>query len=144
LPVAFDAIKVEGISYRDGCLGSLDNDWGNTPAKPLVTKEKCTHLIVCHLNEGSFFNRHDPVFKDVAIIEIRPESGTFKSLLDPLKFSVDKIDDWMAQGYKDSNRILKDSLEALAGKYERIESERKADEAIHQFKIDNFRIPDSK
>ena len=139
LPILFDGLEVE--VYRDGCLGSTDNEWGNTPAKPLITEEKCTHLIVCHLNEGSFFNRHDPLFKDIPIIEIRPKSGTFSSGLDPLQFSVDKIDKWMEQGYEDSKRILADSLDALRGKYERIVSEKKSEDAVNRLKNRKFRIP---
>ena len=142
LPLAFDAQEVNGVSYRDGCLGSLDNEWGNTPAKPLITEEKCTNLIVCHLNEGSYFNRHDPIFKDVAIIEIRPKNGTFTSILDPLRFSVDKIDIWMQQGYEDSKRILSESFQALDGKYERIKSEMKSEYAINKLINKKFYIPD--
>jgi NTE family protein len=142
LPLAFDAQEVNGVHYRDGCLGSLNNEWGNTPAKPLITEEKCTNLIVCHLNEGSYFNRHDPIFKDVAIIEIRPKNGTFSSMLDPLRFSVDKIDIWMSQGYEDSKRILSESFKALDGKYERVKSEIQSDYAIERLKSKKFFIPD--
>lgn len=142
LPLAFDAQEVNGVMYRDGCLGSLNNEWGNTPAKPLIIEEKCTNLIVCHLNEGSYFNRHDPIFKDVAIIEIRPKNGTFNSILDPLRFSVDKIDIWMEQGYKDSKRILFESFQALDNKYERTKSEMQSDYAIERLKNKKFHIPD--
>lgn len=142
LPLAFDAQEVNGVYYRDGCLGSLNNEWGNTPAKPLITEEKCTNLIVCHLNEGSYFNRHDPIFKDVAIIEIRPKNGTFSSMLDPLRFSVDKIDIWMSQGYEDSKRILSESFKALDGKYERVKSEIQSDYSIERLKSKKFFIPD--
>ena len=113
LPILFDALEVEGEMYRDGCLSSTDNEWGNTPAKPLIEYERCTHIILCRLNEGSFFNRHDPLFKDIPIIEIRPKNGIFSSSLDPLQFSVDKIDEWMKQGYEDSKRILTESFDAL-------------------------------
>ena len=142
LPLAFDAQEVNGVYYRDGCLGSLNNEWGNTPAKPLITEEKCTNLIVCHLNEGSYFNRHDPIFNDVAIIEIRPKNRTFNSVLDPLRFSVDKIDLWMEQGYKDSKRILSESFQALNGKCERVKSEIHSDYAIERLKSKKFFIPD--
>lgn len=141
LPVLFDGLEVEGEVYRDGCLGSTDNEWGNTPAKPLITEEKCTHLVVCHLNEGSFFNRNDPLFKDIPIIEIRPENGTFLSALDPLRFSIDKIDKWVEQGYKDSKRILTDSLGALRGNDERIVSEKKSEDAVNKLKNRKFCIP---
>lgn len=142
LPIFFDAQKIDGVEYRDGCLGSLNNEWGNTPAKPLIEKENCTHLIVCHLNEGSFFDRNDPIFKDVAIIEIRPKNETFSSMLDPLRFSVDKIDIWMQQGYEDSKRILSESFQALDGKYERAKSEIQSDYAIERLKSKKFFIPD--
>ncbi|WP_198133104.1 patatin-like phospholipase family protein [Sulfurospirillum arsenophilum] len=142
LPIAFDAIKVDGTYYRDGCLGSINNEWGNTPAHPLITEEKCTHIIVCHLNEGSFFNRHDPLFKDIAIIEIRPQSNTFSSILDPLAFDVSKIDLWIEQGYTDSKKILSESLEALNENYQRITSEIQTDLALEKLKIKKFSIPD--
>ena len=139
LPILFDAQKIGGKKYRDGCLGSLSNEWGNTPAKPLIESENCTHLIVCHLNEGSFFNRNDELFKNVNIIEVRPEFGTFNSSLDPLRFSVDKIDIWIEQGYKDSKRILAESFNALSAKYERIYYEqegKKIDEELKNFSWD--------
>ena len=120
-------------------MGSLSNEWGNTPAKPLIESENCTHLIVCHLNEGSFFNRNDELFKNVNIIEVRPEFGTFNSSLDPLRFSVDKIDIWINQGYKDSKKILAESFNALNGKYERIYYEqegKKIDEELKNFSWD--------
>ncbi len=142
LPLAFDAQEVNGVHYRDGCLGSLNNEWGNTPAKPLITEEKCTNLIVCHLNEGSYFNRHDPIFKDISIIEIRPKNGTFNSVLDPLRFSVDKIDIWMEQGYEDSKRILSESFQALDRKYERIKSDMQSDYAVKKLINKKFLIPD--
>lgn len=142
LPWLFDSVEVEGEKYRDGCLGSTENEWGNTPAKPLIMEEKCTHLIVCHLNKGSFFNRYDPLFKDVTIIEIRPSSGTFSSGLDPLLFNVNKIETWMEQGYKDAGSIMRDAFVALRGRYEREQSEINAINAIGRLKKNNFSIPD--
>ncbi|MDY3205568.1 MAG: patatin-like phospholipase family protein [Arcobacter sp.] len=141
LPIFFDAQKIDGVEYRDGCLGSLNNEWGNTPAKPLIEKESCTHLIVCHLNEGSFFDRNDPIFKNTQIIEIRPSQDTFsKFWFSSLRFSVDKIDLWMNQGYEDSKRILSESFQALDGKYERIYYEQEAkkiDEKLKDFSWDD-------
>ena len=145
LPIAFDAQKINGIQYRDGCLGSLNNEWGNTPAKPLIEKENCTHLIVCHLNEGSFFDRNDPIFDNTQIIEIRPTQDTFsKFWFSTLRFSVDKIDLWMNQGYEDSKRILSESFKALSTKNQRINSEIKSDISIERLKNQNFFIPDIK
>ena len=145
LPIFFDAQKIDGVEYRDGCLGSLNNEWGNTPAKPLIEKESCTHLIVCHLNEGSFFDRNDPIFDNTQIIEIRPTQDTFsKFWFSTLRFSVDKIDLWMNQGYEDSKRILSESFKALSTKNQRINSEIKSDISIERLKNQNFFIPDIK
>jgi len=140
LPILFDGIEVEGEVYRDGCLSSTDNEWGNTPAKPLIEKEGCTHLIVCHLNEGSFFNRHDPLFEDVAIIEVRPKSNTFSSALDPLQFKVEKIEEWKEQGYQDAKRVLSKSFRALSTNYKRQQIEYEADEAIDRLKSREFKL----
>ncbi len=140
LPILFDSLEVEGEKYSDGCLSSTDNEWGNTPAKPLIEKEGCTHIIVCHLNEGSFFNRHDELFKDIPIIEVRPKAGTFKSALDPLKFSVDKIDLWIKQGHEDTKRILGEAFKALAGVTERKKSETSAQESVDSLKRRRFKL----
>ncbi len=140
LPLLFSAVEINDKNYRDGCLGSLDNSAGNTPAKPLIKKENCTHLIVCHLENGSYFNRHE--FKNINIIEIRPEFGTFNSMIDPLKFSVDKIDEWIEQGYQDSKRILGESFEVLNNKYKRIISEKYSDDCIEELMNKKFSITD--
>lgn len=140
LPILFDGLELEGETYRDGCLGSTDNEWGNTPAKPLIENEGCTHVIICHLNEGSFFNRHDPLFKNTSIIEIRPTHGTFSSGLDPLQFSVDKIDIWMKQGYEDTKRILREASNALLANNERILSEEQSKNAVDRLKSRNFSL----
>jgi NTE family protein len=130
LPIFFNSLEMEGELWSDGCLSSTDNEWGNTPAKPLIEIEKCTHLIICHLNEGSFFNRHDPLFKDIPIIEICPETGTFNSALAPLKFNVEEIGIWMEQGYIDSIRILTDAFKALEGVQRRKITESMADHSV--------------
>jgi len=141
LPLLFDAIEIDGTQYRDGCLGSTENEWGNTPAKPLVEEEGCTHLIVCHLDEGSFFDRHDPLFNNISIIEVRPETEIF-STLDPLMFKADKINQWIEQGYKDSKRIVMDSLNAIKGVEERCVAALEADHAINKLKKRNFLYSD--
>jgi NTE family protein len=140
LPILFDGLEIEGQIYRDGCLSSTDNEWGNTPAKPLIEQEGCTHLIVCHLEEGSFFNRHDSLFKDIAIIEVRPKTNTFSSALNPLQFKVDKIEKWKEQGYKDTKRIIGEVFSALSGNYERQSSEYKADIAVDRLKNRVFKL----
>uniref|UniRef100_UPI00260B6440 hypothetical protein n=1 Tax=Thermococcus sp. TaxID=35749 RepID=UPI00260B6440 len=140
LPILFDSLEVEGKIYADGCLSSTDNEWGNTPVKPLIEDEKCTHIIICHLNEGSFFNRHDELFKDTPIIEIRPEAGRFNSALDPLMFNVEKIDLWIVQGYKDAKRILAESLEAIRGVEKRRIAEDYSQDAVDRLKNREFKL----
>lgn len=104
LPLLFDAVTLNGKNYRDGCLSSLDTAGGNTPIKPLIDNEQCTDIIVCHLDQGSYFNRHK--WKNVNIIEIRPTFGTFASDLDPLRFSIDKIDLWIEQARRFARAML--------------------------------------
>ncbi|SFV55706.1 Patatin [hydrothermal vent metagenome] len=140
LPILFDSLEVQGEKYSDGCLSSTDNEWGNTPVKPLVEKEGCTHIIVCHLNEGSFFDRHDELFKDISIIEVRPKAGTFNSALDPLQFKIEKIGIWMDQGYKDSKRILGDAFKALEVVENRKVAERSSDNTVDRLKNRNFKL----
>jgi len=140
LPILFDSLEVEGEEYADGCLSSTDNEWGNTPAKPLIELEGCTHLIVCHLNEGSFFDRHDPLFKNVAMIEIRPTQKTFSSELDPLLFNVSKIEEWKNQGYMDTKRILEESLGALEAVKSRKLAESLSQSSVYRLKNRNFSL----
>lgn len=140
LPILFDSLEVEGEKYSDGCLSSTDNEWGNTPIKPLIEDERCTHIIICHLNEGSSFDRHNELFNGIPIIEIRPEAGTFNSILDPLKFNVDKIGIWMDQGYKDSKRILGDALKALEIVEHRKIAENEADITVNRLTNRNFKL----
>lgn len=140
LPILFSSLEVEGEKYSDGCLSSTNNEWGNTPAKPLIEEEGCTHIIVCHLNEGSFFNRHDPLFKDIAIIEVRPEVETFTSALDPLMFNVEKIGLWRKQGYQDAMRILEESFIALKGVEDRKIAESESEKSVLRLKNRDFRL----
>jgi NTE family protein len=140
LPILFDSLEVEGVKYADGCLSSTDNEWGNMPAKPLIEIEKCTHLIVCHLNEGSFFDRHDPLFKDTTIMEIRPEAGTFKSSIDPLMFKVENIGKWIDQGYMDTKRIVGESLQALEAIEGRRAAETLSDDAVNKLRRREFKL----
>lgn len=76
------------------------------------------------------FNRRDPLFRNLSIIEVRPKNGLFSSPLDPLLFSPEKIGEWMEQGYQDSKRILGDALAVLQGKQQRVAAERQADEVV--------------
>ena len=140
LPILFNSLEVEGDIYSDGCLSSTNNEWGNTPIKPLVEDERCTHIIICHLNEGSSFDRHDGLFKDIPIIEVRPEVGTFNSALDPLQFKVEKISMWMEQGYKDSKRILEEAFKALKTVEKRKIVEIASDDAVDKLKNRNFKL----
>jgi len=140
LPILFNSLEVEGEKYSDGCLSSTENEWGNTPIKPLIEEEGCTHIIICHLNEGSSFDRYDGLFKDTPIIEIRPTAGTFSSVLDPLMFKVEKIDIWIEQGYKDARRILGESFQALKNIEIRKARESMVDESIDKLKKRKFSL----
>ncbi len=140
LPLLFDAIEVEGEHKRDGCLASQKEEWGNTPAYPLVKYEKCTHLIICHLNKGSSFNRLNPIFKNIPIIEIRPNENIFNNSLDSLSFKIEKIKEWMDFGYKDSIKILKDSIETIKLIQKRKAMEMLSDYSIEKLKNRNFKL----
>jgi NTE family protein len=140
LPILFEAIKVNGEIKRDGCLGSQSEEMGNTPAKPLVELEKCSHLIICHLNKGSVFNRLNPIFKDIPIIEIRPNEKIFNNLLDPLYFKIDKIKEWMEAGYLDTKKILTDSFETLNLIKERKVTEYFSNKSVNKLKNRNFKL----
>ena len=140
LPILFNSLEVEDEIYSDGCLSSTDNEWGNTPIKPLIEDEGCTHIIICHLNEGSSFNRHDELFNNIPIIEVRPEAGTFNSDLDPLRFNVEKISIWIEQGYKDAKRILGESLKAIETVENRKKVEIASSDAVNRLKNRNFKL----
>tara|TARA_B100000749_G_C18423063_1_gene464359 strand:- start:11 stop:1045 length:1035 start_codon:yes stop_codon:yes gene_type:complete len=108
IPLAYEAQTLGGKKYYDGGLGGAGSLQGNTPITPLIEKEKCTHIIVTHLQDGSFWDRNK--FPDATILEIRPRGIQRKGLLDMLSFEKDTLHQWMEQGYVDA----KDSIEPVA------------------------------
>lgn len=106
LPLAFDAVQIQGEFYRDGCLGSTENDLGNIPALPLVEKEKCTDLIICYLNDKSSFDKEQEEFRKINIIEVFPKKGLFTSVKDYVNFDAARIKSLIKEGYEDSKKVL--------------------------------------
>jgi len=139
LPYLFKAQKVEGKKYRDGGMGGAYNDQGNTPAQPLA-EAGCTHLIVSLLDDGSMFDRHNKIYKDVAIIEVRPKEFISTSMLDMLAFTPEKIQLWMLQGYEDAKRCIGNSLYALSIIKEHENTKQKVTDVMQALDDDNFNI----
>ena len=141
LPYLFKAQKIEGKKYRDGGMGGAYNDQGNTPAQPLA-EAGCSHLIVSLLDDGSMFDRHNPIYKDVAIIEVRPKEFISNSALDMLAFTPEKIHLWMLQGYDDAKRCIGNSLHALSIIKENEKSKLKVADTLRDLDNDKFHIGD--
>lgn len=139
LPYLFKPRSVDGKMYRDGGMGGAFREQGNTPAQPLV-EAGCTHLIVSLLGDGSFFDRHDPLYKDVEIIEVRPKDFISTSATDMLAFTPDKIRHWMDQGYEDAKRCIGRPLEALSTVREHRQSQLKVQGLLHELDNDGFMI----
>ena len=139
LPYLFKPRSVDGKKYRDGGMGGAFREQGNTPAQPLV-EAGCTHLVVSLLGDGSFFDRHDSLYKDVAIIEVRPKDFISTSATDMLAFTPDKIRHWMEQGYEDAKRCIGKPLEALSGVNEHRNSQIKVQGLLNDLENDGFRI----
>lgn len=140
LPLLFNAQKLSnGQTYRDGGLGDPFNEQGNTPAQPLV-QAGCTHLIVSLLGDGSVFNRHHPLYRDVSIIEIRPKHFISQSSIDMLNFKPERIEQWMEQGYEDAKRCIGDVFDTLKVCAIHRQAQHKLRAAIDQLENDNFLI----
>jgi NTE family protein len=106
LPVLFTPQNIDGEAYSDGGLGGWRKSQGNTPIAPLVEQEKCSHVIVTHLTDGSSWDRHD--FPNTTILEIRPKVPITKEsqFKDLLSFKASKINEWIDQGYDDAKRCI--------------------------------------
>lgn len=139
LPYLFKSKSVEGKKYRDGGMGGAFRQQGNSPVQPLV-HAGCTHLVVSLLSDGSFFDRHDPLYKDVAIIEVRPKDFISTSMTDMLAFTPDKIRHWMTQGYDDAKRCIGESLKALAMNNAHQQSQLKVKSLVNKLENDGFMI----
>lgn len=107
LPFLFDAQEIGGKIYRDGCLGVNYDASANAPVLPLIQKEKCDVIFVCHLDDKISFAEQYKNYKKVKIVEVTPKKDTFTSSLDPLRFNREKINFWMKGGYQDSKKVLK-------------------------------------
>ena len=112
IPIAYEAQSIGGKKFYDGGLGGARAVQGNTPITPLIEKEKCSHIIVTHLQDGSFWDRNQ--FPDSTILEIRPRGIGRKGLLDMLSFERDTILEWMEQGYQDAKASIEPVEEGLA------------------------------
>lgn len=111
IPLAYEAQRIDGKKFYDGGLGGGSNFQGNTPITPLIEHEKCSHIIVTHLMDGTFWDRNR--FPDVSILEIRPR-GISKGRLDMLNFERGAILEWMEQGYEDAKASIEPVAEGLA------------------------------
>jgi NTE family protein len=141
LPYFFKAHEIEGKKYRDGGMGGSINEQGNTPAQPLA-EAGCTHLIISMLDDGSMFDRHNPIYNDVAIIEVRPQEFISTSKLDMFAFTPEKIPLWMVQGYKDAKRCIGNSLNALSVIKENENTKSKVVSVLQDLHNDDFHIGD--
>lgn len=112
IPLAYEAQSIGGKKYYDGGLGGARAVQGNTPIAPLIENENCTHIIVSHLQDGSFWDRNR--FPDATILEIRPRGIGRKGLLDMLSFERDTILEWMEQGYQDAKASIEPVADGLA------------------------------
>ncbi|GGK02544.1 patatin-like phospholipase family protein [Pseudomonas matsuisoli] len=130
IPLAYEAQTIGGKKYYDGGLGGSRAVQGNTPILPLIKHEKCSHIIVTHLQDGSFWDRNR--FPDTTILEIRPRGIGRKGLLDMLSFERDIILEWMQQGYEDAKASIEPVAEGLAAFSNSRESQNNLDEAAKQ------------
>ena len=130
IPLAYEAQIIGGKKYYDGGLGGVKAVQGNTPITPLIEHEKCTHIIVTHLQDGSFWDRNS--YPDTTILEIRPRGIGRKGLRDMLSFERDTILEWMEQGYEDAKASIEPVAEGLTAFSNSLESQRKLDGAAMQ------------
>jgi NTE family protein len=140
LPLLFAAQKIDGKSYSDGGLGGWQKSQGNTPITPLIEKENCTHIIVTHLTDGSFWNRYD--FPNTTILEVRPKQPISKESMikDLLGFKAEKIDQWIEQGYIDAKRCISDVKRIIEQQAESKSTIEKRNIAISELDNDGFSL----
>lgn len=130
IPLAYEAQTIGGKKYYDGGLGGSHAVQGNTPIMPLIKFEKCTHIIVTHLQDGSFWDRNS--FPDATILEIRPRGIGRKGLVDMLRFERATLLEWMDQGYEDAKACIEPVSEGLAAFSQGRESSRKLERSNTQ------------
>lgn len=130
IPLAYEAQLIEGKKYYDGGLGGVKAVQGNTPITPLIEHEKCTHVIVTHLQDGSFWDRSR--YPDTTILEIRPRGIGRKGLRDMLSFERDTILEWVEQGYEDAKASIEPVADGLSVFRSSQDSHAKLDESASQ------------
>lgn len=130
IPLAYEAQTIGGKKHYDGGLGGARAVQGNTPITPLIVHEKCSHIIVTHLQDGSFWDRNR--FPETTILEIRPRGIGRKGLLDMLSFERDTILEWMEQGYEDAKASIEPVADGLVAFSNSRESHRKLSESAAQ------------
>lgn len=111
LPLLYESHKIQGSHYTDGGQGGWSTLQGNTPITPLI-KHGCNLVIVTHLSDGSFWDRHQ--FPETTVIDIRPQRTTSRDgIADLLAFQPDRIPSWIDQGYEDTMACMAKIKEAL-------------------------------
>ena len=141
IPICFKAKKVNNQYYADGGIGGMKNSQGNTPITPLIKKERCSHIIVNHLSDGSLWDRHD--FPEATILEIRSggdikRQGLVKDLLD---FDANSINSWIEQGYEDTKRCFERVGAAIiSGIVKPSDAKRKRDLALKKLNNAHFDV----
>ena len=75
--------------------GGYIREQGNVPITPLIDAG-CTHVIVCHLNQGTLWHRGD--FPQASIIEIRPGTDLDMGFSAMFDFSEEKNQNLAATG----------------------------------------------
>ncbi|WP_166481743.1 patatin-like phospholipase family protein [Scytonema sp. UIC 10036] len=144
LPLLIKAkqINIEETEYlfSDGGMGGRKNFQGNTPITPLVSLEKCTHVIVNHLSDGSLWNRHD--FPSTTVLEIRPGRAIKRQdkVKDLIDFNAKNIQSWIEQGYEDAQRCCEGIAASLYGFHIATQAKKQRDEEISKLEQDNFHI----
>ena len=102
---------MEGNRYTDGGQGGYIREQGNVPMTPL-RDAGCTHVIVCHLNQGTLWHRGD--FPQASIIEIRPGTDLDMGFSAMFDFSEEKIKTLLQRGYQDAMQQVGQVSSALA------------------------------
>jgi NTE family protein len=123
-----------------GGIGGWKNVRGNTPITPLIDSEKCSHLIVTHLTDGSLWDRQ--AFPDSTILEIRPRKPIKRQgmVKDLLGFNADNIQSWIEQGYEDTQRCVRNVKSALESRYIATQAKTRLNQTINRLDNDGFYI----
>ena len=99
LPLALEAQKADGKTWRDGGIGGFQKSQGNTPVAPLLDAG-ISRIIVVHIGDGSPWSRHD--FPKSTVVEIRPQTPIGSGIGDMLNFEPSRIQSLIEQGRADT------------------------------------------